>query len=81
MPAAKTAKPTMTGLLIGYARVSTDGQDLVNQRSTLRDVGCTGIPALAGLNRASPASRWASIPVPRTRSTPTFGNRPASSSA
>ncbi len=31
----------VTGLLIGYARCSTDEQDLTAQRETLRSLGCT----------------------------------------
>jgi DNA invertase Pin-like site-specific DNA recombinase len=36
-------KKTETGPLIGYARVSTQGQDLTQQRATLRETGCTRI--------------------------------------
>ena len=32
----------MTGrLIVGYARVSTDDQELANQRDELHDVGCS----------------------------------------
>jgi DNA invertase Pin-like site-specific DNA recombinase len=30
-----------TGLQVGYARVSTDDQDLTNQRAELHAAGCT----------------------------------------
>jgi DNA invertase Pin-like site-specific DNA recombinase len=38
MPKKTTIVP-----LIGYARVSTQGQDLAQQRATLRQGGCTRI--------------------------------------
>lgn len=54
----------MDGLLIGYARVSTDGQDLTAQREAL---GALGVPAervytdrgLTGANRDRPGLREA----------------------
>jgi DNA invertase Pin-like site-specific DNA recombinase len=50
-----TTSPT-TGLLIGYARVSTQGQDLAQQRDTLREVGCTRIfeEKVSGAKRERP---------------------------
>jgi DNA invertase Pin-like site-specific DNA recombinase len=50
-----TTKPT-TGLLIGYARVSTQGQDLAQQRDTLREIGCTRIfeEKVSGAKRERP---------------------------
>ena len=36
-------KKPPAGPLIGYARVSTQGQDLAQQRATLRESGCTRI--------------------------------------
>ncbi len=38
-----TIEPITTRLLLGYARVSTDDQDLTNQRAELHAVGCTKI--------------------------------------
>ncbi|MBD4936678.1 recombinase family protein, partial [Xanthomonas citri pv. citri] len=44
------------GLLIGYARVSTDEQDLTNQRAELHAAGCTRIFAekITGTRRDRP---------------------------
>lgn len=36
-------KSAAAGLLLGYARVSTDDQDLTNQRAELHAAGCTRI--------------------------------------
>jgi DNA invertase Pin-like site-specific DNA recombinase len=38
-----TIEPIPNRLLLGYARVSTDDQDLTNQRAELHAVGCTKI--------------------------------------
>ena len=38
-----TIEPITTRLLLGYARVSTDDQDLTNQRAELHAVGCNKI--------------------------------------
>jgi len=35
--------PKLTGLMLGYARVSTDGQSLDAQQADLRSAGCTRI--------------------------------------
>ena len=35
--------PKATGLMLGYARVSTDGQSLDAQQAVLRSAGCTRI--------------------------------------
>ena len=42
--------------LIGYARVSTQGQDLTQQRATLREIGCTRIfeEKISGAKRERP---------------------------
>ena len=40
-----------TGLMLGYARVSTDGQSLDAQQAVLKSAGCT-----KNLPRNSPAS-------------------------
>jgi len=47
---------TAAGLLIGYARVSTDDQDLTNQRAELHAAGCTKIFAekITGTQRDRP---------------------------
>lgn len=47
---------TAAGLLIGYARVSTDDQDLTNQRAELHAAGCTRIFAekITGIQRDRP---------------------------
>ena len=39
MPHKPDAKKSDATPLIGYARVSTQGQDLTQQRATLRDMG------------------------------------------
>lgn len=51
-PSAQTA----AGLLIGYARVSTDDQDLTNQRAELHAAGCARIFAekITGTQRDRP---------------------------
>jgi DNA invertase Pin-like site-specific DNA recombinase len=35
--------PKATGLMLGYARVSTDGQSLDAQEAELKSAGCTRI--------------------------------------
>ena len=44
------------GPLIGYARVSTQGQDLAQQRAMLREAGCTRIfeEKISGAKRNRP---------------------------
>jgi DNA invertase Pin-like site-specific DNA recombinase len=37
----KLQKPPSSGAILGYGRVSRDGQDLSQQRAALRTVGCT----------------------------------------
>ena len=45
-------------MLIGYARVSTEDQDLTLQRSALKDVGCKRIyeEKVTGAQAGSPAT-------------------------
>ncbi|EQD44522.1 resolvase domain-containing protein, partial [mine drainage metagenome] len=45
------------GPLIGYARVSTQGQDLAQQRATLRESGCTRIFEERSAGETRPAER------------------------
>ena len=47
---------TEHGPLIGYARVSTRGQDLTQQRTTLREAGCSRIfeEKISGITRDRP---------------------------
>ncbi len=49
-------KSAAAGLLLGYARVSTDDQDLTNQRAELHAAGCTRIFAekITGTRRDRP---------------------------
>lgn len=49
-------KTATTGLLIGYARVSTDDQDLTNQRAELQAAGCTKLfsEKITGTRRERP---------------------------
>lgn len=49
-------KKAPAGPLIGYARVSTQGQDLAQQRATLRESGCTRIfeEKISGAKRDRP---------------------------
>ena len=49
-------KKPAAGPLIGYARVSTQGQDLAQQRATLREAGCTRIfeEKISGAKRDRP---------------------------
>ena len=37
----KAQKPTATGAVLGYGRVSREGQDLAQQRAALRAAGCS----------------------------------------
>jgi DNA invertase Pin-like site-specific DNA recombinase len=56
MPQKTDAKKPEATPLIGYARVSTQGQDLTQQRATLRDIGCTRIfeEKISGAKRERP---------------------------
>ena len=56
MPQKTDAKKSEATPLIGYARVSTQGQDLTQQRVTLRDIGCTRIfeEKISGAKRERP---------------------------
>ena len=56
MPQKTDAKKSDATPLIGYARVSTQGQDLTQQRVTLRDIGCTRIfeEKISGAKRERP---------------------------
>ena len=56
MPHKADAKKSETTPLIGYARVSTQGQDLTQQRATLREIGRTRIfeEKISGAKRERP---------------------------
>lgn len=55
-------------MLLGYARVSTDDQDLALQRAALREVGCRKIfeEKVSGANRARAELDPPSPAVPNT---------------
>jgi hypothetical protein len=62
-------KSAAAGLLLGYARVSTDDQDLTNQRAELHAAGCTRIFAekITGTRRDGPSWPGCSITCARRR--------------
>ena len=51
-------KNTTTGLLLGYARVSTDDQDLTNQRAELQAAGCTKLFSESSPEPSATARSW-----------------------
>ena len=77
----------MDALLIGYARVSTDDQDVTAQRDALTGLGVTGERiyvdhGLTGSNRDRPSSTASRAPYPtRERSSPTSPHATSSSAS
>jgi DNA invertase Pin-like site-specific DNA recombinase len=72
----------MTGLKIGYARVSTDEQDLTAQRDALAALGVAPERTyldhgLTGTNRDRPGLREAMAALPRRRRPRSDQARPA----